>query len=321
MFLITALAAVSMGTMAQDDLYFNPKEEKPVDAVTECPEGHRPDGVRPVDPWRGGCGRDVDEYNRRGQLQSYYQKIGTDSLGNDIIQFQPGDGLYPDYVAETDTVYPGSAVYGGDDDYTCSRSLSRWGDWYGPYDIYYASRWGWPYYYGRYYDPWFADYYWSYGWPYYGYYGYGWPYYGWAGYYGWYHPWYYGYGWGGPGIHYTHGGVTGTMNHGRPGRSGNGSFGNFGGRRPATAGAAGTRVNRFGGNTSTQNRTFGGQRRNTGINNGTQTRTYTPSRSYTPSHSSSSFGGSRGGGSFGGGSRGGGFGGGSRGGGSFGGRR
>lgn len=315
--MLTALAAVTMGMMAQDDLYFNPKEESHAAAVTECPEGHHPDGVRPVDPWRGGCGRDVDEYNRRGQLQSYYQKIGTDSLGNDIIQFQPGDGSYPD-VAEIDTVYPGSAIYGGEDEYAYSRSLSRWDDWYGPYDIYYASRWGWPYYYGRYYDPWLADYYWSYGWPYYGY---GWPYYGygWGGYYGWYHPWYYG--WGGPGIYHSRGGITGTMNHGTPVHRGNGSFGNFGGRRPVTTGTNANRVSRFGGNTGSQNRSFGGQRRNNNFNNNSQTRTYTPARSYTPSHSNSSFGGSRGG-SFGGGSRGGGsFGGGSRGGGSFGGRR
>lgn len=317
--LFTALAAASINMMAQDDLYFNPKDE-PKSEVTECPEGHAPDGVRPVDPWRGGCPRDVDEYNRRGQLRSYYQKIGTDSLGNDIIQFQAGDGLYPEYTSEADTIYAGSAVYAGDDDYAYSRHMSRWDDWYGPYDIYYASRWGWgwPYRYGWYgwYDPWYADLYW-----------------GWGGYYGWYDPWFYGYrpywgyGWGYPGWggHYHHGGMAGTMNHGIPSRRGTtNTFGNFGGRRSAGSSTAGVnRVNRFGGRTGTQtNGTFGGQRRST---------TTQPSRTYTPSRSTSTFGGTRSSGSFGGshgssfggGSRGGGFGGGGSrgGGGSFGGRR
>lgn len=317
--LLSALAALGLNAMAQDDLYFNPKDEpKQQERPEGCPEGHRPDGVRPVDPWRGGCPRDVDEYNRRGKLTSHYQKIGTDSLGNDIIQFQTGDGTYPDYVAETDTVYPGSAVYGdGEDDYAYSRRMSRWDDWYGPYDIYYASRWGWPYYgpYGRYYDPWLADYYWTSGW--------GWPYhYGWGGYYGWYNPWYYGgWGWPGWGGHYHHGGIAGTMNHGTPVRRGtNNAFGNFGGRRTTgqtTAGA--NRVSRFGGRTGAQaTGTFGGQRRTTTTQ---PNRTYTPNRTYSPSRSTGSFGGSRGG-SFGGARGGGSFGGGSRGGGgSFGGRR
>lgn len=312
--LFTALTAMTLGAIAQDDLYFNPKEEPKAEERPVAPaSGH----LRPGDdPWHGGCPRDIDEYNRRGQLQSRYEKIGIDSLGNDIIQFQAGNGEYPDY-AVADTLDPGMQVYQDDDDYVCSRRMSRWDDWYGPYDLWYASRWGWgwPYRYGYYgwYDPWY-DYYW-----------------GWGGYYGWHSPWYYGYayghywgwnhGWGG---HY-HGGITGTMNHGKPVRRGNNNaYGNFGGRRTVgtTASNGTNRVSRFGGSTSANsNRSFGGQRRSN------TTTTTMPNRSYSPSRSNSSFGGSRsgsfGGGSFGG-SRGGGgsFGGGSRGGsGSFGGRR
>lgn len=315
--LFTALAAISVSMVAQDDLYFNPKEEPKVKAETAEP---RPFG--PNDPWHGGCKRDVDEYNRRGQLKSHYQVIGTDSTGNDIIQFEAGDGSYPDWVAADTAI----VLENNDDDYACTRRMSRWDDYYGPYDLWYASRWGWgwPYYYGRYYDPWLSDYYWTYGygWPYYGY---GWPYYGWGwhGYYGWYDPWYYGYGWGHPGWggHYHGGGIAGTFNHGTPVRRGTGAgTGSFGGRR--TFGTAGqttaSRVSRFGGNTaSRQTRSFGGHR-NVGTynNNTTQTRSYTPNRA-----ASSSFGGARGGGSFGGSRGGGSFGGGSRGGGSFGGRR
>lgn len=311
--LFTALAAISLSTMAQDDLYFNPKDE-PKAEEQPAPRHFRPGQE---DPWHGGCPRDIDEYNRRGRLQSHYEKIGTDSLGNDIIQFQAGDGVYPDY-AVADTLDPGIQVYQDEDDYVCSRHLSRWDDWYGPYDLWYASRWGWgwPYRYGWYgwYDPWYADLYW-----------------GWGGYYGWYSPWYYGYGpdwgwgygWGHPGWggHY-HSGIAGSMNHGTPVRRGtSNSFGNFGGRRTAAGvDTSANRVSRFGNSTSANaNRSFGGQRRSTNYNNNTNTRSYSPARS------SSSFGGSRGGfsgGSFGGGSRGGGsFGGGSRGGGSFGGRR
>lgn len=312
--LFTALAAISLSTMAQDDLYFNPKDEPKTEERPAAPR------IRPgqEDPWRGGCPRDIDEYNRRGRLQSRYEKIGTDSLGNDIIQFQAGDGVYPDYTV-ADTLDPGMQVYPEDNDYACSRRMSRWDDWYGPYDLWYASRWGWgwPYRYGYYgwYDPWYADLYW-----------------GWGGYYGWYSPWYYGYGpgwgwgygWGHPGWggHY-HGGIAGSMNHGTPVRRGtSNAYGSFGGRRTATAGTtSNSRVSRFGNSTAQSNRSFGGQRRTTTSNVNTM------SRSNMPSRSTSSFGGSRGsfsGGSFGGGSRGGGgsFGGGSRGGGgSFGGRR
>lgn len=315
MILFTALAVFSLTTMAQDDLYFNPKDEPKAEehpAPSVC-SGHE-------DPWQGGCHRDIDEYNRRGRLTSHYEKIGTDSLGNDIIQFQAGDGIYPDY-AVADTLDPGIQVYSDDDeDYACSRHMSRWDDWYGPYDLWYASRWGWswPYRYGYYgwYDPWYADLYW-----------------GWGGYYGWYSPWYYGYGpyygwgygwshpaWGG---HY-HGGITGTTNHGVPVRRGAAkSFGKSDARRTVAGNTSGTnRVSRFGNSTAQGTRSFGAQRRTTTSNTNTMTRSSMPSRSTSSfgGGSRSSFGG---GGSFGGGSRGGGsFGGGSRGGGgSFGGRR
>lgn len=307
MILSTALAAMTLSAVAQDDLYFNPKEEPKAVEHSAAPKHPH---MRPgEDPWHGGCKRDIDEYNRRGPLHSRVEKIGTDSLGSDIIQFQVGDGTYPDFTP-ADTLDPLMQVYPEDDsDYECSRRISRWDDWYGPYDLWYASRWGWgwPYRYGYWgwYDPWYADLYWG-------------------GYYGWYDPWFYGYRhWGYPywGGGYHRGGITGTMNHGVPTRRGTGStLGSLGGRRPAANGTTnGTnRVSRFAGNTAAkQSRSFGGQRQNTYSNNVNQSRSYS-----APARSAGSFGGSRGGGSFGG-SRGGGgsFGGSRGGGGSFGGRR
>lgn len=90
------LAAIPLGMMAQDDLYFNPAVDKDEvkSTVTDC------DGA----PYYGGLDMSDDEYNRRHALGSYYQKIGTDSLGNDIIGFYGADG-----TLSTDTVYPSAA--------------------------------------------------------------------------------------------------------------------------------------------------------------------------------------------------------------------
>lgn len=307
-------AALPLGMMAQDDLYFSPKDE--VKSHVEA--------LPSVDTtsWHGTCRRDVDEYNRRGRLSSYYTKIGTDSLGNDIIQFRPSNGQYPDEV-QLDTIYPGSEVYApADDDFTYSRRMSRFDGYWGPYDpFFYDYAWCYPYSRWGWYDPWYADYYW-----------------GWGGYYGWYRPWHYGYGpyWGGwyPGWPvYGHvGGFTGTRNHGVPTRPGGNtapSYGSFGGVRPGNTVPNGARINRFGNSTNrvytAPNATFGGQRRTYDNTNRQPARTYTPERSNSSFGTrSGSFGGSsRGGGfgggsSFGGGSRGGSFGGG---GGHFGGRR
>lgn len=268
------VGAIPMALQAQDDLYFSTDDDKKVESVVE-----------ELVPPTYGCDRDVDEYNRRGKLSSYYQKIGEDSLGNDIIEFHPGDGKYPE-VVEADTIYPGSETYYDDEGFAYSRRLSRFDDYYGWYDPYYYGYWSpWRYYYG-WYDPW-----------YYGYWGYGyWGWYGWN--YGWGYPWHRP--WWGATVAYRHG-HTGTLayydrhnmhrrNDRAWGRSSNGT-----------------------GNVRQSDRGFGTRRNTT-------TRTNNNNRSFNnTTRSSSSFGSSRG--SFGG-SRGGSFGGGSRGGGGrVGGRR
>ena len=99
-FIILSILAVFLPVtmMAQDDVYFTPKkvEKKAVKAAQTKSE------VQPAVVTHSGSSRDVDEYNRRG-LQSYYQKIGTDSLGNDIIEFHVGEG----YPSANDTIYAG----------------------------------------------------------------------------------------------------------------------------------------------------------------------------------------------------------------------
>lgn len=331
--LAVLMTALPLGTMAQDDLYFTPskREKGKVETSRETYSDGRP-------TYYSGSNRDVDEYNRRGSFGSYYQKIGSDSLGNDIIQFHAGNGQYPDSLV-LDTIYPGSQQYyaDGDDDFAYSRRMSRFDNYYGWYDPWFDGfyaygpywgaswRWGW-------YDPWFYDdLYWGYG----GWYGWYRPWrYSW---YGWYDPYYYG--WGGPGV-YAVGGHSGTRNHwdysGRgynpsgsryvPAHGGYSRNGDFGGYRGGNTGT------QFGNTTArrawtTGTRTFGGARSvdgNRNYNNtNIQNRTY-DNRTFGGSRSTGSFGGSRSGSSFGGGSfggsRGGSFGGGggSR---SFGGRR
>ena len=280
--LFAVLFGMLPGSMlAQDDLYFTPKKQSKVESTVE-------DLTKEEPTYYSGSDRDVDEYNRRGKLSSYYQKIGEDSLGNDIIVFHAGDGTYD--VSKPDTVYRGSgSYYDNSDDYAYSRRMSRFDGWYDPW-FYSHSYYPW---YDSWYDPW--------------YYGYG--YYGWRWRYGWYAPWYYGYygwgypyyryGWGYPGV-YAYNYRPGTHRHRFPrATTNNGSRHSFG--------------NRAGSTRSYGNRTYGNTNR--GWNN------HSNSTWSSPSRSSGSFGG----GSFGGGSRGGGFGGGSRsgggGGGHFGGRR
>ena len=325
------LTVASTATAQDDDLYFVPKKtaEK---VVTD-----RPRTVEREEPaYYVGSDRDVDEYNRRGRFRSRYQHIGE---GNDIIDFEAGDGLYPDstYV---DTLFaaPQTEYWADDfdDDYRYSRRMSRFDDYYGFYDPWYYRSWGYGPYWRTGYYPWYDSWYypWYSGWYDPWYYGYA----GWYG--GWYRPWYYGYGygygygWGYPwysGHYYSYNGPTGTQNHGRINYGGtrgmsNGrttSFGNgrFGGtsisRNAGTsAGTRGTYTPSRSGVYSNSNGNFGGSRSSSST---APTRSYTPSSS-SPSRSSGSFGG---GGGFGGSrSSGGSFGGGGRsGGGSFGGRR
>ncbi len=316
-FLLSVLAGILPLTAAaqDDDLYFTPKKGVDIEIPAEMRSRVEPP------TYYSGSDRDVDEYNRRGKLKSYYQKIGTDSLGNDIIEFRTGDGTYG-VPSDTTAVYPGSGTYYGDeDDYACTRRMGMYDDYYGWYSPYYYGYWGGPYWAGRFgwYDPWFDG--WYDPWYYSSWYGWGYPYYH---HYGW---------WGGPaygggGPRYAYNGVTGTRNHG-PGSFATGRMtnGNFGGYRGSNTGTRGNNQRYNGGIGN-----FGGQRRSSATNS---------NRSYSNSDfgrsNSSNFGGQRssgfsgsnsfgggssfgGGGSFGGGSRGGGFSGGG-GGGHFGGRR
>lgn len=276
LFLTLLVALAPMGAIAQDDMYFgsDSKAQKADKAKVEAYEQQEREFYNNYP----GRVRDVDEYNRYGHLHSYYQKIGKDSLGNDIIQFQAGDGQYPDSII---------ANNGNDEDYKYSRRLGRYDDFYGWYDPYFYSyrnpwRWGWydPWYYDYWYDPWFYDSWYGYGWgwPYYGYYGYGWPYY--RGYWGgWWGPTYYG---------YRNGGNLGGPNayNGRIAHGGNGAFDGRGSRSFGGSGHSYGAIRRSAGNSSTYDgsRGFRGSRANYGSsfnNQPSRVREYTPSQSYS----------------------------------------
>ena len=333
--LIVGLVPLSMSAQ-DDDMYFVPKK-----ADKEARQAAR---VTPP-PAPAGLDMSVDEYNRR-HLSSSYQIIGTDSLGNDIIEFSAGDGSYPKQV---DTVY----VYRFDDsdDFRYSSRMGLFDGFYGWYDPFFwgyrSAYWSgiyYPYYSSwyasRWYDPWYIGWYgwydwydpWLYGltpWGWYSPYYYssylwGLPYYrGWYDYYGFY----------GGGI--AHHGTSGTRNHGVIAHSERTTASQFGGRRVASGsfGSAG------GSASSSGSRTYSGSSARSGFG-GSRASSSTPTFSgqqstprSSPSWSGSSSGGSRssgGSGSFGGGGSrsGGGFsggghssGGGSRSGGGFGGRR
>ena len=300
--LLVLAGSMPLASMAQDDVYFTPSKED------QAPQSEKP-------AYYSGSKRNVDEYNRYGKLNSYYQKIGTDSLGNDIITFQPGYGYKGDSVTDTAYVYPGSAKFSNDDDYTYTRRMSRWDGFYDPWFYDYYGPYGWysPWYYSGWYGGWYDPWYYGYaGWYdpwYYGYYGWGWPYRGW-------------YGWSGPSFYNDYrysGGHAGTANHWANGRRG---F-NYGGRS-ASDNLSGYRGGSNNSTTGTNNARsysvrnnsrFGSNRPVSDFNRVPSNRTY--------SSPSSSFGsGSFGGGTRSGGFGGGGFSGGSRGGGvSMGGRR
>lgn len=313
--LLVILVALPLGMLAQDDLYFNPAVDKDLapSTVADC------DGA----PYYGGLDMSDDEYNRRHTFGSRYQKIGTDTLGNDVIGYYAADG-----TLATDTVYPYSSPYAfDDDDFAYSRRMGRFDNFYGWYDPYFSAYWGDPWYASRWTWGWRSPWYYSslWGWPYYG--SWSWHY-GWGGsYWGWYYPRHWAWGWGYPSTVWV--GHTGTRNHSfsrsdRHFGMGASQQGSFGSQRRPGAQSRPSDINR-GNSGNRTDRQFGGSRRYNPRQQSTGTRPYTPQQASPRGN----FGGSRssfGGGSFGGGSRSGGsFGGGSRGGGgshgSFGGRR
>ena len=211
LFLFLAFAGVMpLSALGKDEVFFTPAKSVSKNSRETSPTYYR------------GSNRSVDEYNRRGRLKSYYQKIGTDSLGNDIVTYQRMSGVSLDSIyIDTAYVYPGSASF--DDDYAYTRRMSRWDGFYDPW-FYGAYRWG--SWYNAWYDPWYYGYgswYGAYDPWYYGYTGWYDPwYYGYSGWYGWGYP-YYGYGWSDPyyyGRRYyagVSGGTTGWRSWGGPG--------------------------------------------------------------------------------------------------------
>ena len=343
LFLLFVLAgAMPLTMMAQDDDLYFVTSKKTVET-----KGSSVKNITEGPTYYAGSPRDVDEYNRRGKFRSSFQKIGVDSLGNDIIEFHVGSDIYPD-TSYVDTTWTASKAYGNDydGDFTYSRRMSRWDGYYGWYDPVFYCHWGmFPMGYYSWYDPWYYWHYYDFAWYspwydpwYYGYYGWGYPY-RWYGRYGWGYPYYPGWG---PGFYPSYAFRTspGTHNHGRPsynsprgsftGNSHSYSHGTFGGSRNAgyrnrsTASSGNTRpVRSSDGSYSNSNGNFGGSRSNyESHSSGSYS---APSRSSsTSSFGGSTYGGSRSGGGGGGYSGGGSSGGGgsrSGGGGGFGGRR
>lgn len=290
--LLTGLAP-AIGMAQDDDLYFSPKDE-----VVEKPAVVPKRQVEAATYYMGS-NRDVDEYNRQGKYWRHYQKVGTDSVGNDIIEFSEGKGVYPDSVELVDTY---AEDYTADDDFRYTRGFCRWDGFYDPwfYRYYGYGPYYWSSAYWTWYDPWYYGYWGWYDPWYYGYWG------------GWYRPWYYAWGYYRPwygGWHRPSGGhVRGDL----AGYTGRRSFG-FPNRNSSASSA------RYNGNNSsrnTRNRSFGNRTNRTYNNsnnfNSNTTRGYSSPGS---SFGSGSFGGGRsGGGGFGGGRSGGGggFGGGRR---------
>lgn len=309
--LLSVLAGVMpLAAVAQDDdMYFVQKKEPVVTPQNKSPEGK---------DYYSGISRGTDDYNRRSRYWSHYQNIGSDSTGNDIVQFVKGMGASPDTVY-VDSTFAGK-MYDGEasnEDFGYTRRMQRWDGFWDPW--YYSYSWGFgpywrygwydPWYYGGWYTSWYDP--WYYGW------------YG-PGYAEWYDPWYYGW------YPYDYYYRPFYVIHDSPYRSGFNGYSNYtydnrGLREPRSYGRSngsgnyGYSVTRSGVGSSSH-RDFG--TRSYGADRTASTRTYqTPSRSYdTQTYSaprSSSFGGARSGGFSGGGGgfSGGGFGGGHSGGG------
>ena len=111
-FILVLVGAIPLSLLAQDDdMYYVPGKSQQSEKADKPDESEQP-------TYYCGSDRDVDEYNRRGRVRSYYQKIGSDSLGNDIIEFHEGDGTYGSSgMNDTVYVYPGSEQYYDDSDF------------------------------------------------------------------------------------------------------------------------------------------------------------------------------------------------------------
>lgn len=287
---------MSSVVFAQDDMYFTPKKQDKAEAERQ--------DVDIDSGWYSAASygyRDVDEYNRRGRFADSYSSQDLDTLYSDVIFMDSvqGDSIWADTMLVADDF---DYAYTPEDDYTYSRQMSRYDDFYW-HDPWYYGWYGSPYWYGSY---WYGSPYWYAGWWYD-------PWYD-PWYYGWHRPW----GWYYPVYSYyrPYRGVTGTSNHGHPYGRHNVASGNFRGYRGsgnAVNSNRGFNSNRYSSdrNRTNYNNRFRGNRQNTYNSNNNFNNNNFPSRSSF--NNGGSFGGNRsgsfrGGGSFGG-SRGGGGGG------------
>ena len=127
-------------------------------------------------------GRDIDEYNRRGQ----YDQAENDTVdveGTDYQQYEYTDRIIKYHDPASSIKITGAdevTVYVGDDIYADYYESRAWGP-----NIYLGMGWGWSSFY-PWYDPWYDPWYYGWGYPYYSrWYS---PWY----YSRWYSPWYYG---------------------------------------------------------------------------------------------------------------------------------
>ncbi|MDD3658667.1 MAG: hypothetical protein PHO43_07640, partial [Lascolabacillus sp.] len=157
-------------------------------------------------------GRDIDEYNRRGNNTDTINELGYTEKSDEYTEYEYTDRIVRFHEPESSIRITGAdevIVYVGDDIYEgynnrgwntniyYGMGWSSFYPWYDPwYNPWYYSRWYSPWYYGRWYDPW---------------------YYGYAGWYGgwsrWYNPWYYG-GWYDPWYYGSYYGYYGGYSHG-----------------------------------------------------------------------------------------------------------
>lgn len=194
--LLMAMCLVCIDTYAQDDdVYFVPSSEDNTEnsdtyiapkRSTYTPITSSEDETYEQSNWangRGNCGRDIDEYNRRGK--NYNSSVQSDTSITNGAQ-----RIYDE---------------GYDDGYEDGMYTSRIVRFYSPRAGVYVSS---PYYldyYDFYYDPWYYGYASPWPWTWSGWYGWG-SWYGWrpwhsSWYWGWNDPWYHDYcfGWGGHG--------------------------------------------------------------------------------------------------------------------------
>ena len=112
--LLTVVAALPLGLMAQDDdMYFVPTKEN----VAKETKNY---GM-PKKTYYSGSNRSVDEYNR----SAWSSVVPIDSAGNDIIDFSAVRGVYPDSTVAYENDYKYTKRLSRFDGYT-STSEAYW---------------------------------------------------------------------------------------------------------------------------------------------------------------------------------------------------